>query len=117
VTIDEKRMPVTGGNPTMPSTSSVEFKQPQYRIRDDFLQLTPDSALRKNAEGDVLLECDWHDYQPWQYLPDDVVRAAGHPTWPAGTAAKVFVAECMYQKYGYDRSKWDPLALKFLRRS
>ncbi len=83
----------------------------------EFLRLTPDASLRKNAEGEVLLECDWHTYQPWQYLPDDVVRSEGHQTWPAGTAAKVFVAECMYQRYGYDRSKWDLLALMFLRHS
>ena len=101
----------------MPSTSAATGFKPQSRIRDDFLQLTHDASLRTNAEGEVLLECDWHEYQPWQYLPDDVVQSAGHPTWPAGTAAKVFVAECMYQKYGYDRSKWDALALKFLRRS
>ncbi|MEO8166189.1 MAG: hypothetical protein ABI619_12415 [Betaproteobacteria bacterium] len=84
---------------------------------EEYLPLTPDASLRKNAEGEVVLECDWHTYQPWQYLPDDVVRSEGHPTWPAGTAAKVFVAECMYQRHGYDRSKWDSLALNFLRHS
>jgi hypothetical protein len=101
----------------MPTTFATTHVKPKFIVREDFLQLTPEASLRKNAEGDVLLECDWNDYQPWQYLPDDLVRSAGHTTWPAGTAAKVFVAECMYQKYGYDRSKWDALALKFLRRS
>jgi len=79
----------------------------------DFLRLTPDASLRKNADGEVVLECEWQTYQPWEYLSDDVVRSS----WPAGTSAKVFVAECMYQRYGYDRSKWDGLALEFLRRS
>lgn len=78
---------------------------------EDFLRLTEDASLRKNADGDVLLECDWQTYHSWEYL------SASHPAWPAGTVAKVFVAECMYQKYGYDRSKWDELALAFLRRA
>ena len=101
----------------MPTPFATTPVKPKFFVRDDLLQLTPEASLRTTAEGDVVLECDWHDYQPWQYLPDDLVRHAGHQTWPAGTAAKVFVAECMYQKYGYDRSKWDALALKFLRRS
>ena len=101
----------------MPSQLTTPAQRSQYFIPDDYLRLTSDASLRKNEDGEVVLECDWHTYQPWQYLPDDVVRSEGHRTWPAGTAAKVFVAECMYQKYGYDRSKWDPLALKFLRPS
>ena len=64
----------------MPSTSAATGFKPQFRIRDDFLQLTPDASLRTTVEGGVLLECDWHEYQPWQYLPDDVVQSAGHPT-------------------------------------
>lgn len=101
----------------MPTQIATPAHKTKFVMSDDFLRLTTDACLRKNDDGDVVLECDWHTYQPWQYLPDEVVRSEGHRTWPAGTAAKVFVAECMYQKYGYDRSKWDALALKFLRPS
>ena len=100
----------------MPTPFVTPALRHQFVMREDFLRLTDDASLRKNADGDVLLECDWQTYHPWEYLSDDQMRSASHPTWPAGTVAKVFVAECMYQKYGYDRSKWDELALAFLRR-
>jgi hypothetical protein len=109
--------PYTSDAATMSTQFVTSAQRSQFFIPGEFLRLTPDASLRKNDDGEVVLECDWHTYQPWQYLPDDVVRSEGHRTWPAGMAAKVFVAECMYQKYGYDRSKWDALALTFLRPS
>jgi hypothetical protein len=100
----------------MPTPFATHAPRPKFVVQEAFLRLTGDASLRRNADGDVLLECDWQTYHPWEYLSDDQVRSASHSTWPAGRVAKVFVAECMYQKYGYDRSKWDELALAFLRR-
>src|SRR6185295_14627110 len=67
----------------MPTPFVTPALRHQFVMREDFLRLTDDASLRKNADGDVLLECDWQTYHPWEYLSDDQMRSASHPTWPA----------------------------------